>query len=178
MEPSQRDKQHPRRIPEDRLEFLARILPFTYKPFLQNPPPDLTHQQLKVLCLLDAVKPWCITVLAGRLGLKKSATSIMVSRLERRGLVWKERWEKDRRVVFVRLTPTGERMRSAPSAVDPRKLEARLMEFTRREGRMFVALVKRLVSLLTVGYEDGWRAAIQLFDRPRLRLPEMAREPC
>jgi len=166
-----------RAIPEGLVQFIARLLPPIYKPFLQTPPPGLTHQQVRTLCHLDALEPICISALAEKMGIKKSATSIMVSRLARLGLAWKERSDEDRRVVLVRLTAEGERVREAPTAVDVRRLEGFLREHGLDWAFGFRNLLKQTASRVLHG-ETRYVGVGQLALARPLPSPEMPRAPC
>lgn len=170
-----RAKVHPRHA-----ELIARLLPPIYKPFLQSPPPDLTHQQLRTLCSLDAIEPVCVTALAERMGIKKSATSIMVSRLVRRGFAWKVRADEDRRIVLVRLTPAGERVKEAPSAVDIERVQKMLDQNGFDWVPPFTNMLRRAVSHVIHGDKSsGAYMGVGQIASPRpFRSPEMPRAPC
>jgi DNA-binding MarR family transcriptional regulator len=166
-----------RHIPERTIAFIARLLPPIYKPFLQSLPPGLTHQQVRTLCLLDPFEPVCISALAEKIGIKKSATSIMISRLAERGLVRKERARHDRRKVLVFLTAEGERVKEAPSTVDMEKLTALLYErgFDRAIG--FMGFLRRTLEFVSDERMDYARV-FQLAGRRPFPSPEMPRAPC
>lgn len=69
---------------------------------------DLTPPQLDVLARLYSYGETTQTALAQELYLAKSTVSGILDRLERRGLVRRDRKEKDRRTAIVTLTPRGE----------------------------------------------------------------------
>jgi DNA-binding MarR family transcriptional regulator len=164
-------------VPEWTIDLIARLLPEIYKPFVQTPPPGLTHQQVRTLCLLDAFEPVCISTLAEKCGVKKSATSIMVSRLAKQGLVWKERAPHDRRKVLVRLTALGERVKEAPSAVDMTKLAAHLRARGLDRAIQFLGFLRRQIECV---WDEPMNYArlFELERRQPLRSPEMPRAPC
>jgi DNA-binding MarR family transcriptional regulator len=71
-----------------------------------------------------------VTELAGRLQLAQSTVTELVGRAERAGLVARERSPSDRRVSYLRVTPTGERSLAAVVAqLGPER--TRLLEFLR-----------------------------------------------
>ena len=57
--------------------------------------------------LPEGVEP-TIGILAERLGLRHHSTVELVDRLEKRGLIYRERSDRHRSFVFVRITPKGE----------------------------------------------------------------------
>jgi len=57
--------------------------------------------------LPDGIEP-SIGNLAGRLGLRHHSTVELVDRLEKRGFIYRERNERHRSFVFVRIAPKGE----------------------------------------------------------------------
>jgi len=57
--------------------------------------------------LPDGIEP-TIGNLAGRLGLRHHSTVELVDRLEKRGFIYRERNERHRSFVFVRIAPKGE----------------------------------------------------------------------
>lgn len=69
---------------------------------------DLTPPQLDVLARLYSYGETTQTSLAQELYLAKSTVSGILDRLEKRGLVRRDRREKDRRTSIVTLTPRGE----------------------------------------------------------------------
>ena len=59
--------------------------------------------------LPEGIEP-TIGTLAERLGLRHHSTVELVDRLEKAGLIYRERSERHRSFVFVRITPKGERI--------------------------------------------------------------------
>jgi DNA-binding MarR family transcriptional regulator len=70
---------------------------------------ELTPTQLVVLSHLDE-QPMRVGVLAGRMGAAQNTISEVVARLERSGMVSKQRDPDDHRAVLVGLAPVGRRM--------------------------------------------------------------------
>ena len=76
----------------------------------------LTGPQLVVLREVGRLSGASISALARSVSLSQPTVSGILERLEKRGLVRRERSEQDRRSVFVTLTPQGGRtLRDAPS---------------------------------------------------------------
>ena len=74
--------------------------------------PDLTLGQWRVLVLVDRPGGMPVGAVSAALGAKIAATSRLVGRLQRRGLVETRRAETDGRVVLVSLTSAGETLRT------------------------------------------------------------------
>ena len=70
----------------------------------------ITPTQLFVLSLLKTQGRCSISQLADHLGVKPSAVTFMMDRLEQNKLIMREHDQKDRRVVNIRLTKQGENM--------------------------------------------------------------------
>lgn len=72
-------------------------------------PPEMTRGQFYICRRLLQRGAMTITEIAADLGVSASAVTAIADRLSNSGLVARERDEKDRRVVRLRLTPEGER---------------------------------------------------------------------
>lgn len=87
----------------------GRKLPL-FDPELMALDRDLPKSELLALLLLDNRGERSMSELAANLGAPLSTATGIGERLERRGLVERERHPDDRRVVMVRLTPAGKEM--------------------------------------------------------------------
>lgn len=67
----------------------------------------LTGPQVSALKILEAVGDLSLSELSGRMSAKNSTITGIVDRMERDGLVVRERSQTDRRVVLIRATPRG-----------------------------------------------------------------------
>ena len=74
---------------------------------------DLTLHQWRALVVIGRAGTIRVGEVAMQIGTALSATSRLLSRLERRGYVTSARDENDRRVTNVQLTPLGEQVRVA-----------------------------------------------------------------
>jgi DNA-binding MarR family transcriptional regulator len=70
----------------------------------------LTGPQLTVLKILSGIGDLSLSSLSGRIKARNSTVTGIIDRMEREGLVRRERSEADRRVVLIRLTPEGEKI--------------------------------------------------------------------
>ncbi len=86
----------------------------------------LTEHQARILSHLDAADPTMVTELADYMGVTPSTMSLNLKRLRDAGFVCRERDPEDRRVMNVRLTEAGERIRDALTVLDPERVHAML----------------------------------------------------
>lgn len=99
----------------------ARNVVAIYRPILE--PLGLTHPQYLVMLALWERSPRSLNNLAADLALEPATLSPLVKRLEREGLVARERSNEDERRLDIRLTDAGARLRER--AVDvPRQVMA------------------------------------------------------
>jgi len=96
-------------------------------------PATLSANQASVLSHLDGTDPTMVSELAGHMGVSVSTMSLSLKRLERQGYVRRDTDPDDRRVVNVRLTEAGERMRGAQSVLEPELVEGLLGELESHE---------------------------------------------
>ncbi len=73
----------------------------------------LTGPQLTVIKLLDTFGDLSLSSLSERIRAQNSTVTGIIDRMEREGLVSRERSTSDRRVVFIRLTDKGRKMASS-----------------------------------------------------------------
>jgi DNA-binding MarR family transcriptional regulator len=95
----------------------------------------VSARQASILSLLDAVEPTPLSQLASHLGVTVSTMSLAVDRLVRQGYVARDRAETDARVRHVRLTPAGERLRTAQKVLEPRLVRAMLSHLSPADRR-------------------------------------------
>src|SRR5215207_3514744 len=86
----------------------------------------VSARQASILSHLDSVEPTPVSQLAANMGVTVSTMSIAIDRLERPGYVVRARAEADGRVRHIRLTPAGERLRTAQKVLEPRLVRAML----------------------------------------------------
>jgi MarR family transcriptional regulator, organic hydroperoxide resistance regulator len=67
----------------------------------------LTGPQLTVIKILEQLGDLSLSSLSNRIKAKNSTVTGIIDRMEREGLVLRERSESDRRIVFIRLTGRG-----------------------------------------------------------------------
>ena len=98
----------------------------------------VSEPQARILEQLDPADPTMVTELAEYLGVTPSTMSITLKRLRRSGLVSCERDPEDRRVMNVRLTEAGLRVRSDRWPLDVDRADAMLRSLRPEDRRRAV----------------------------------------
>lgn len=111
-------------LPRDAAEAVLRLYPQIYHVchtrHVRDPASGevLSAYRAGILSHLDDVQPTSMTELAEHMGVTISTMSLTVKALVAGGWVRSERSERDRRVVELRLTEAGVRMRDTQSVLD------------------------------------------------------------
>jgi DNA-binding MarR family transcriptional regulator len=71
---------------------------------------DLTGPQLTVVKMLEQIGDLSLSELSERIRAQNSTVTGIIDRMEREGLVVRERSKEDRRVVYIRLTTKGKKL--------------------------------------------------------------------
>lgn len=98
---------------------------------------DLSHQSIRALQFIHRAKaPPRIDEIAGLLGTAASTASELAKRLERKGLLTRQRSTTDERVVEIRLTPAGDAALANHTSSDCAKLATALARLppAKRQG--------------------------------------------
>jgi DNA-binding MarR family transcriptional regulator len=82
---------------------------------------DLTGPQLTVVKLLEQVGDLSLSELSDKIRAQNSTVTGIIDRMEREGLVTRERSKEDRRVVHIRLSPKGKAL-AAEIPVEPMEI--------------------------------------------------------
>ncbi|PJZ41433.1 hypothetical protein CH370_11620 [Leptospira kmetyi] len=117
------------------LEFYPRIFFACHTRHVEDPKTKqvLTANQASVLDHLDGDEPVSLYDLALHMGVTPSTMSITVSRLEVLGYIVKEKNPKDGRGTLIRLTKSGERIKSKKSVLDPNIVKNLLKRLNKEE---------------------------------------------
>jgi MarR family transcriptional regulator, organic hydroperoxide resistance regulator len=112
----------------------------------------LTGPQLTVVKLLEQLGDLSLSSLSSRIKAQNSTVTGIIDRMEREGLVKRERSEADRRIVLIRLTPKGRRLADAIE-VEPLEIFRRALGSLPRRDivelmRILGAVEKRVRELL------------------------------
>jgi DNA-binding MarR family transcriptional regulator len=94
---------------------------------------ELSAHQASILSHLDDVEPTSMSELAEHMGVTLSTMSLSIKRLVMGGYVESGRSDADRRVVELRLTAAGVRMKEAQTVLDPGRVDAVLSRLNRDE---------------------------------------------
>lgn len=120
---------------------------------------NLTSPQLTVIKVLETFGDVSLSELSERIRAQNSTVTGIIDRMEREGLVKRERSKEDRRVVRIRLTSKGAGLaRDIP--VEPMEILRRaIMSLSQSEGRDLVhistKLAKRVRELVEHPTEEG-----------------------
>ena len=95
----------------------------------------VSARQASILSHLDSVEPTPVSALAAHMGVTVSTMSISLDRLERQGYIARARAESDARIRHIRLTPAGERLRTAQKVLEPRLVKAVLARLSPADRR-------------------------------------------
>jgi DNA-binding MarR family transcriptional regulator len=87
---------------------------------------EASARQAEILGYLDPEDPTMVGELADHAGVTASTMSLTLKRMEEGGLIVRERDPADRRVMNVRLTDLGVKMKEATSMLDPERVYAML----------------------------------------------------
>jgi DNA-binding MarR family transcriptional regulator len=108
----------------------------------------LTGPQLVVLREVARLSGTSIGALARSVSLSQPTVSGILERLEKRGLVRRERSEQDRRSVFVSVTPEGGRiLRDAPSLLQDR-FQRELGRLEEWERTQMLSILQRVAGMM------------------------------
>ncbi|MEK6325529.1 MAG: MarR family transcriptional regulator [Acidobacteriota bacterium] len=117
------------------LELYPRIFHACHSRHVRDPKTReaVSTNQTRVLDHLDDVEPTSLMGLARHMGVSASTMSLTVDRLVRRGYVTRSRDAADRRVVNLRLTASGARLRDAQSVLDPIRVKTMISRLSTDE---------------------------------------------
>lgn len=111
---------------------------------LKLEPLGITAAQMSVLMMISYGEESTISSLSLSLGIDPAAAVRLVQKLERMNLVNKVVSKKDRRVVQLKLTPQGQRIRAAIPPLWCELLNDSLKGFTREEFEQFKKYLHRV----------------------------------
>ena len=121
---------------------------------------DLTGPQLTVVKMLEQIGDLSLSELSERIRAQNSTVTGIIDRMEREGLVVRERSKEDRRVVYIRLTTKGRRL-AEEIPVEPMEIFRGALEaLTASETRELVKILGKVArrvrqTVKTSGDEEG-----------------------
>lgn len=105
---------------------------------------DLTGPQLTVVKILEQIGDLSLSELSERIRAQNSTVTGIIDRMEREGLVARERSKEDRRVVYIRLTSKGRKL-AEEIPVEPMEIfRGALESLTPSETRELVKILGKL----------------------------------
>jgi DNA-binding MarR family transcriptional regulator len=110
----------------------------------------VTAHQASVLDHLDTERPTTLSVLAEHLGIGRSAMSIQVKRLVRRGYVRRRSFHGDHRSVGLILTNAGNRIKKQNTVLDPDLVKAMFGSMSESEIESALQGIERLATYATI----------------------------
>lgn len=109
----------------------------------------LTTPQLFLLHLLSKKERWMVTELAEKMTVKPSAITAMIDRLEQNNFAERERDEKDRRVVFIRISKEGRKVLKQAGEKRKEILIHYLQQLEEDEITALVAINEKLAHIIS-----------------------------
>jgi DNA-binding MarR family transcriptional regulator len=104
----------------------------------------LTGPQLTVLKLLETFQDLSLSSLSERIRAQNSTVTGIIDRMEREGLVCRERSKSDRRVVYIKLTEKGEKL-AGEIRVEPLEIfRSALVSLTQSDLRDLLRILMKL----------------------------------
>lgn len=104
----------------------------------------LTGPQLTVIKLLESLGDLSLSSLSGRIKAQNSTVTGIIDRMEREGLVRRERSSSDRRVVFIRLTDKGQKL-ARQIQVEPLEIfRGALLDMSQGDQRDLLRILTKL----------------------------------
>ena len=110
---------------------------------------ELTSAQIKVLATFIERDCYTMTALSQMLSVALPTMTAMIDRLIQLGLVKRERDERDRRVVMVRLTAEGKKVIDTLMVIRKQEMEKLLQVLTHEEVDLFLGAIENVAQLLS-----------------------------
>ncbi len=135
---------------QDRVADLSDLLASLYYEARREYQIDLSHRAIRLLQLIAyASTPPRIDDIAKFMGCAASTASEHIKRLEKKGLLARQRSDHDERVVRVKLTEEGRTALVEHTSLDPEKLGKGLSALPVREQRELLRLLRAMTDRLT-----------------------------
>lgn len=119
-----------------------------------NYSPGLSYHSLLYLNIIAGTEDCTVSKLADILGLTRSAVTIKMNELVRRGFVYKKRSREDGRVWFLRLTPQMADVYAMFNKISAKTEEALRAKHTEAEMALFVRMLREVAEFEWKEHED------------------------
>ncbi|MDF3839533.1 MarR family transcriptional regulator [Cupriavidus basilensis] len=106
---------------------------------------DITHAQATCLMMLAAGRGSTVTDLGRELGTDMGSVTRLLSRMEKRGLIERQRSDADRRVVDLSITPAGQALLDELPRIYCRVLNRHFHGFSATELQTFRSMLHRII---------------------------------
>lgn len=105
---------------------------------------DLTGPQLTVVKLLEQIGDLSLSELSEKIRAQNSTVTGIIDRMEREGLVTRERSKEDRRVVYIKLTAKGQKL-AQEIPVEPMEIfRSALLSLSGQEMRDLMRIMTKI----------------------------------
>lgn len=128
----------------ERLQEAFRTIMRTMGTQLAEPVSGLTGPQFYILHQLEQKEKCTVGELAESMGVKPSAITAMVDRLDKHGFVARDRDEEDRRVVYISLRDSGKKILQVAKQNRREKLNKMFSHLSEDELQQFVSIFEKL----------------------------------
>lgn len=116
--------------------------------FKQQIDPHLTLEQFLLLCNIKKFEKCTPTEMSDLFCVNKSAITAMITRLENKGLIERIRDSKDRRVVYLTLTKSGQEVCEIGKLNITKEVGKYLSQFSELEIETFLGSFEKLAGLM------------------------------
>jgi DNA-binding MarR family transcriptional regulator len=108
---------------------------------------SVSYQQFLILMNIESsLTPMTPVELARQLLRKPNTVSNIIDRMEKQGLVKRIRGRKDRRLVYLKVTPLGKEKLSEASGAAMTLVRDILKDFSEKDMQLFIRLTEKLIS--------------------------------
>ena len=140
-------KDFPAFVTDAMLTLFQRMTTYETMMLSQTEEMDISVSEARFLWKLGA-RSKTLTALSDEMELTLPSVTVAVQKLQRKGYVLKERSTEDGRVIFVSLTPKGERIASIYHYVQENAARGALVGFTEEEKAAFVSALSKVMEYL------------------------------
>ena len=135
---------------------IVETMPVMFREFVKREDNVLTRGKISFpqMVALDYVSKKShvkMTELAGMLHIKTSSATVLVDRLIRQGMLGRSRDEKDRRLVWVRVTPKGKKVLSQIMEQKRKSIRRIFSVLTEEERSRYLSMLLKVRSYLEKG---------------------------
>ncbi|ASJ52721.1 MarR family transcriptional regulator [Brevibacillus formosus] len=128
----------------ERLQEAFRTIMRSMGTQLAEPVSGLTGPQFYILHQLELKEKCTVGELAESMGVKPSAITAMVDRLDKHGFVARDRDEEDRRVVYISLRDSGKKILQVAKQNRREQLNKMFSHLSEDELQQFVSIFEKL----------------------------------